>query len=149
MMPHAAGPRQHGRASPSDGLCPPPHQAAHWTGRATAQASGLSLPLVQRIWEAQQRQPHRARTVHHSRDPAFEAKLLDMVGRMSAHAVVLTIDDKSQMQALDRTQPGLPLQPGRCATLTQDNVSHGTTTLCAALDARDGMVIGRGMQRHR
>jgi transposase len=97
-------------------------------------------------------QPHRVRSFKRSRDPNFEAKLVDIVGLYldpPAKAVVLSIDEKSQIQALDRTQPGLPLKPGRCATMTHDYKRHGTTTLFAALNVLDGTVIGRGMQRHR
>jgi transposase len=131
---------------------PPPHQATHWTGRAMSKATGISLRSVQRIWQAHQLQPHRIRTFKRSRDPAFEAKLVDVVGLYvdpPTHAVVLSIDEKSQIQALDRTQPGLPLKPGRCGTMTHDYIRHGTTTLFAALNVLDGTVIGRCMQRHR
>ena len=120
----------------------PPHEATHWTGRAMAKAAGISLRSVQRIWQAHQLQPHRVRSFKRSRDPQFADKLVDIVGLYvdpPAHAVVLSIDEKSQIQALDRTQPGLPLKPGRC----------GTTTLFAALNVLDGTVIGRCMQRHR
>src|SRR6201987_919901 len=130
----------------------PPHQATHWTGRAMAEAVGISLRSVQRIWQAHQLQPHRIRTFKHSRDPSFAAKLVDVVGLYvdpPAHAVVLSLDEKSQIQALDRTQPGLPIKPGRCQTMTHDYKRHGTTTLFAALDILDGKVIGRCMQRHR
>lgn len=130
----------------------PPHEATHWTGRAMAAATGLSLRSVQRIWRAHRLQPHRVRTFKRSRDPDFEAKLADVVGLYldpPTHAVVLSIDEKSQIQALDRTRPGLPLKSGRCATLTHDYVRHGTTTLFAALNVLDGTVIGRCMQRHR
>jgi transposase len=130
----------------------PPHQATHWTGRAMAEAVGISLRSVQRIWQAHQLQPHRIRTFKHSRDPSFAAKLVDVVGLYvdpPAHAVVLSLDEKSQIQALDRTQPGLPLKPGRCQTMTHDYKRHGTTTLFAALSVLDGTVIGRCMQRHR
>ena len=138
----------------------PPHQATHWTGRAMAKATGLSLRSVQRIWQAHQLQPHRLRTFKRSRDPAFATKLADIVGLYvdpPAHAVVLSLDEKSQIQslplartgALDRTQPGLPLKPGRCQTMTHDYKRHGTTTLFAALSVLDGTVIGRCMQRHR
>ena len=130
----------------------PPHEATHWTSRAMAAATGLSLRSVQRIWQAHQLQPHRVRTFKRSHDPAFEAKLVDVVGLYldpPLHAVVLSIDEKSQIQALDRTRPGLPLKPGRCATMTHDHVRHGTTTLFAALNVLDGTVIGRCMQRHR
>jgi transposase len=130
----------------------PPREATHWTGRAMAKATGLSLRTVQRIWEAHQLQPHRVRTFKRSRDPQFAAKLADVVGLYvapPAHAVVLSIDEKSQIQALDRTQPGLPIKPGRCGTMTHDYKRHGTTTLFAALNVLDGTVIGRCMQRHR
>jgi transposase len=130
----------------------PPHQVTHWTGRAMAKATGLSLRSVQRIWQSHQLQPHRIRTFKHSRDPAFAAKLTDIVGLYvdpPAHAVVLSLDEKSQIQALDRTQPGLPIKPGRCQTMTHDYKRHGTTTLFAALSVLDGTVIGRCMQRHR
>jgi transposase len=130
---------------------PPPHQATHWTGRAMAQATGISLRSVQRIWQAHQLQPHRIRTFKRSRDPAFEARLVDVVGlcvNPPTQAVVLSIDEKSQIQALDRTPPGLPLKHGRCGTMTHDYVRHGTTTLFASLNVLDGTVIGRCMQRH-
>jgi transposase len=130
----------------------PPHQATHWTGRAMATAIGISLGSVQRIWRAHKLQPHRLRSFKHSRDPSFAAKLVDIVGLYvdpPAHAVVLSLDEKSQIQALDRTQPGLPIKPGRCQTMTQDYKRHGTTTLFAALSVLDGRVIGRCMQRHR
>ena len=130
----------------------PPHEATHWTGRAMAQAAGISLRSVQRIWAAHDLQPHRVRTFKRSRDPRFADKLIDIVGLYvdpPAHAVVLSIDEKSQIQALDRTQPGLPLKPGRCGTMTHDYKRHGTTTLFAALNVLDGSVIGRCMQRHR
>ena len=133
--------------------CPaPPHQATHWTGRAMAQTVGISLRSVQRIWQAHQLQPDRIRTFKHSRDPSFAAKLADVVGLYvdpPAHAVVLSLDKKSQIQALDRTQPGLPIKPGRCQTMTHDYKRPGTTTLFAALSVLDGTVIGRCMQRHR
>jgi transposase len=138
----------------------PPHQATHWTGRAMAKATAVSLGSVQRIWRAHKLQPHRLRTFKRSRDPGFAAKLSDIVGlyvEPPTHAVVLSIDEKSQIQALDRTQPGLPIKPGRCQTLTHDYKRHslprakagGTTTLFAALSVLDGAVIGRCMQRHR
>jgi transposase len=130
----------------------PAGEATHWTGRAMAAASGLSLRTVQRIWEAHGLQPHRVRTFKRSRDPEFVSKLADIVGLYMApprHAVVLSVDEKSQIQALDRTQPGLPIRPGKAATLTHDYIRHGTTTLFAALNVLDGTVIGRCMQRHR
>jgi transposase len=130
----------------------PPYQATHWTGRAMAETAGISLSSVQRIWAAHKLQPDRVRSFKRSRDPAFAAKLTDIVGLYvdpPAHAVVLSIDEKSQIQALDRTQPGLPMKPGRCGTMTHDYKRHGTTTLFAALNVLDGRVIGRCMQQHR
>src|SRR5499433_2146153 len=130
----------------------PPHQATHWTGRAMAKAIGISVGSVQRIWRKHKLQPHRLRTFKRSRDPSFAVKLADIVGLYvdpPAHAVVLSIDEKSQIQALDRTQPGLPIKPGRCQTMTHDYKRHGTTTLFAALSVLDGTVIGHCMQRHR
>jgi hypothetical protein len=130
----------------------PPGEATHWTGRAMAKAVGISLRSVQRIWDAHQLKPHRLRSFKRSRDPRSAEKLIDAVGLYvdpPAQAVVLSIDEKSQIQALDRTQPGLPLAPGRCATMTYDYTRHGTTTLFAALNVLDGTVIGRCMQRHR
>src|SRR3954470_17379730 len=130
----------------------PPGEATHWIGRMMAKAAGISLRTVQRIWAAHKLQPHRIRTFKRSRDPEFIAKLADIVGLYLApprHAVVLSVDEKSQIQALDRTQPGLPLKPGRAGTMTHDYVRHGTTTLFAALNVLDGTVLGRCMQRHR
>jgi transposase len=130
----------------------PPGEVTHWTGRAVAKAVGVSLRAVQRIWEQHRLQPHRLRTFKRSKDPAFAAKVEDIVGLYMSpphHAVVLSIDEKSQIQALDRTQPGLPLKPGKCATMTHDYKRHGTTTLFAALNVLDGAVVGRCMQQHR
>ena len=130
----------------------PPGEATHWTGRMMAKATGLSLRTVQRIWTAHQLQPHRLRTFKRSSDPEFITKLADIVGLYLApprHAVVLSVDEKSQIQALDRTQPGLPLKPGKAGTMTHDYIRHGTTTLFAALNVLDGTVLGRCMQRHR
>jgi transposase len=133
-------------------LEPPPGEATHWTVRAMAKEAGISPSSVQRIWAAHGLQPHRARTFKLSNDPAFAAKLRDVVGLYidpPAHAVVLSVDEKSQIQALDRTQPGLPIKKGRAGTMTHDYVRHGTTTLFAALNVLDGSVIGQCMQRHR
>ncbi len=108
----------------------PPGETTHWTGRAMVEASGLSLSSIQRIWRAHGLAPHRWRRFKLSRDPAFAEKLHDIVGLYvdpPAHAVVLSIDEKSQIQALDRTQPGLPMKPGRCGTMTHDYKRHGTT----------------------
>jgi transposase len=129
----------------------PPGETTHWTGRAMAKAVGLSLRTIQRIWEAHRLQPHRIRTFKRSNDPEFAAKVEDIVGlymHPPAHAVVLSIDEKSQIQALDRTQPGLPLKPGKCGTMTHDYKRNGTTTLFAAFNVLDGAVLGRCMQRH-
>ena len=130
----------------------PPGEATHWTGRMMARAAGLSLRSVQRIWRAHGLTPHRLRRFKLSHDPAFAAKLVDVVGLYldpPAHAVVLSADEKSQIQALERTRPGLPLKGGRAATMTHDYTRHGTTTLFAALNVLDGTVLGRCMQRHR
>jgi hypothetical protein len=129
----------------------PPKAATHWTGRMVAEAFGASLSAVQRIWRAHRLQPHRLRTSKKSTDPAFAAKVEDIVGlymNPPAHAVVVSIDEKSQIQAPDRTQPGLPIKPGRCGTMTHDYKRHGTTTLFAALNVLDGTVVGRCMPRH-
>lgn len=133
-------------------LKPPLHEATHWTARAMAKAVGLAASTVQKIWKAHGLAPHRWRSFKLSNDPAFAEKLHAVVGLYvapPAHAVVLSIDEKSQIQALDRTQPGLPLKKGRGATLTHDYKRHGTTTLFAALNILDGTVTGRNMQRHR
>ena len=130
----------------------PPGEVTHWTGRAMAKVMGVSLRTVQRIWQAHKLQPHRIRTFKRSNDPDFITKLEDIVGLYMAppaHAVVLSVDEKSQIQALDRTQPGLPLKPGKSGTMTHDYVRNGTTTLFAALNTLDGTVIGRCMQKHR
>ena len=130
----------------------PPGEATHWTGRAMAKAVGVSLRAVQRLWEAHRLQPHRLRTFKRSNDPQFVEKVEDIVGlymNPPKHAVVVSIDEKSQIQALDRTQPGLPLKPGKCGTMTHDYKRNGTTTLFAALNILDGTVIGRCMERHR
>jgi transposase len=133
-------------------LAEPPGEATHWTGRMMAEAAGISLRSVQRIWKAHRLVPHRVRTFKLSKDPAFVAKLRDVVGlylHPPAHAIVLSVDEKSQIQALERTQPGLPLKEGRCGTRTHDYERRGTTTLFAALNVLDGTVLGRCMQRHR
>ena len=107
---------------------------------------------MQRIWRAHGLQPHRVRQFKLSNDPKFVDKLRDVVGLYvdpPAHAVVLSVDEKSQIQALDRTQPGLPMKKGRAGTMTHDYKRNGTTTLFAALNVLDGTVIGRNMQRHR
>jgi len=133
-------------------LAEPPGETTQWTGRAMAKATGVSLSYVQRVWRSHGLQPHRIRTFKLSNDPQFAAKVRDIVGLYvdpPSHAVVLSVDEKSQIQALDRTQPGLPMKKGRAGTLTHDYKRHGTTTLFAALDVLEGKVIGRCMQRHR
>jgi transposase len=130
----------------------PPHEATHWTAPAMAKTVAISPSSVRRIWKGHGLQPHRVRWFKLSNDPGFADKLKDVVGLYvdpPAHAVVLSIDEKSQIQALDRTQPGLPMKKGRCTTMTHDYKRHGTTTLFAALDILQGKVIGRCMQRHR
>jgi transposase len=129
----------------------PPGEVTHWTGRAMAKATGLSLKTIQRIWKAHKLAPHRLRTFKKSNDPNFAEKVEDIVGlymNPPANAIILSIDEKSQIQALDRTQPGLPLKPGKAGTLTHDYKRNGTTTLFAALYVLSGAVIGRCMQRH-
>src|SRR5256714_981415 len=133
-------------------MAAPPPPATHWTGTAMAKAAGVSVSSVQRIWRAHGLQPHRVRQFKLSNDPKFVTKLRDIVGlyvNPPSHAMVLSVDEKSQIQALDRTQPGLPMKKGRAGTLTHDYKRHGTTTLFAALDVLEGKVIGRCMQRHR
>ncbi len=130
----------------------PPAEMTHWTAPAMAAASGLSGSSVQRIWRAHGLRPHQVRRFKLSTDPKFAEKVEEIVGLYvdpPAHAVVLSIDEKSQIQALDRTQPGLPMKKGRAATMTHDYKRHGTTTLFAALNVLNGSVIGRCMQRHR
>jgi len=117
-----------------------------------AKAHGVSKDTVNRIWQAHQIKPHRTGGFKLSRDPQFLAKLTDVVGlylNPPTKALVLCVDEKSQIQALDRTQPGLPLKKGRCGTLTHDDKRNGTTTLFAALEVAEGKVIGRCYARHR
>lgn len=129
-----------------------PPEATHWTVRDMAKVMGISVSTVQKIWRTHGLAPHRIRQFKLSNDIAFVDKLHDVVGlyvNPPAHAVVLSMDEKSQIQALDRTQPGLPMKKGRSGTLTHDYKRHGTTTLFAALNVLDGTVIGRNMKRHR
>src|SRR5450432_1113656 len=133
-------------------LAGPPPAASHWTGSAMAKAAGISVSSVQRIWRAHGLQPHRVRQFKLSNDPQFAAKLHEIVGLYvdpPDHAIVLSVDEKSQIQALDRTQPGLPMKKGRAGTMTHDYKLHGTTTLFAALVVLEGKVFGLCMQRHR
>ena len=133
-------------------LTDPPFEATHWTAAMMAAAIGISETAVRRIWRSHGLQPHRYRQFKLSTDPNFVSKLRDVVGlyvEPPGHAVVLSVDEKSQIQALDRTQPGLPMKKGRLGTMTHDYKRNGTTTLFAALNVLDGSVIGRNMQRHR
>ncbi len=129
-----------------------PPNATHWSTRSMAKAQGVSEATVRRIWKQHDLRPHRVSTFKVSRDPRFVEKLTDVVGlylNPPDKALVLCVDEKSQIQALDRTQPGLPLRPGRCGTMTHDYTRHGTTTLFAALSMLDGAVIGDCMPQHR
>ena len=133
-------------------LTDPPAETTHWTAAMMAEQIGISVSSVQRIWRAHGLQPHRVQQFKLSTDPKFVDKLRDVVGLYvdpPAHAIVLSVDEKSQIQALDRTQPGLPMKKGRAGTMTHDYKRHGTTTLFADLDVLEGKVIGRCMQRHR
>ena len=129
-----------------------PVAATHWSIRSLAKHLGVSFSTVQRVWRKHNLQPHRVKTFKLSRDKDFVEKLRDVVGLYMSppsKALVLSVDEKSQIQALDRTQPGLPLKKGRCGTMTHDYKRHGTTTLFAALNMLDGSVIGECMDKHR
>lgn len=129
-----------------------PQGQTHWSTRSLAKVHGVHASTVCRIWQEHELQPHRQETFKLSRDPQFVPKLLDVVGvylNPPQNAIVLCVDEKSQIQALDRTQPGLPLKPGRCGTWTHDYVRHGTTTLFAALELAQGRVVGQCYPRHR
>ena len=129
-----------------------PAGATHWSCRSMAKAQGLSKATVNRIWQSHQIKPHRTKSFKLSRDPQFLEKLTDVVGlylNPPDKALVLCVDEKSQIQALDRTQPGLPLKKGRCGTMTHDYKRNGTTTLFAALEVAQGKVVGQCYARHR
>jgi len=129
-----------------------PKHATHWSTRTMAKVAGVSAASVRRVWRANGLKPHRIETFKVSRDLKFVEKLEDVVGlylNPPEHALVLCCDEKSQVQALDRTQPGLPLKKGRAATMTHDYKRHGTTTLFAALNVLDGKIIAQCQQRHR
>jgi transposase len=129
-----------------------PPGETHWSCRSMARAYGVSPATVQRIWAARGLKPHRVETFKLSNDPRFEEKLVDVVGlylNPPEQAVVLCMDEKSQIQALDRTQPSLPMKKGRAGTMTHDYKRNGTTTLFAALDVLSGSVIGECLPRHR
>jgi len=129
-----------------------PRGATHWSNRSMAEATGMSASTVRRIWNAFALQPHRTETFKLSNDPLFIDKVRDIVGLYldpPERTMVLCVDEKSQIQALDRTQPLLPMVPGQCERRTHDYVRHGTTTLFAALDVKSGQVIGSLHKHHR
>lgn len=129
-----------------------PEGATHWSRTSMAKAVGVSPSTVGRVWSAHGLRPHRVKSFKLSNDKHFEAKLKDIVGLYLSppeHAVVLSCDEKSQIQALDRTQPGLPLKKGRCQTMTHDYKRNGVTSLFAAMNVADGQVLGKCMKKHR
>ena len=129
-----------------------PAGETHWSCRSMAKAQGVSPASVQRIWSARGLKPHQPKTFKLSNDQRFEEKLVDVVGlylNPPEQAIVLCMDEKSQIQALDRTQPSLPIKPGRAGTITHDDKRNGTTTLFAALEVLTGTVIGQCLPRHR
>jgi len=129
-----------------------PRDATHWSTRSMAKAAGVSVSTVHRIWRAFSLQPHRSETFKLSKDPLFVEKVRDIVGLYldpPERALVLCVDEKTQIQALDRTQPLLPMRPGQIERRTHDYERHGTTSLFAALDVKAGTVIGKCMPRHR
>ena len=136
----------------TDTLTTTPTNATHWSTRSMAKQAGVGQATVHRIWSAHQLKPHLVKTFKLSTDKHFTEKLRDVVGlylNPPEHALVLSVDEKTSIQALDRTQPGLPLKKGRCATMTHDYKRHGTTTLFAALNVVEGTVMGTCMPRHR
>jgi len=129
-----------------------PRNGTQWSTRTLAKKLGLSPTMVQRVWQANGLKPHLHRTFKLSNDPDFESKLVDVVGlylNPPERAMVFSVDEKSQIQALDRTQPGLPIKKGRCGTMTHDYKRNGTTTLFAAMDTLEGTVLSSCMPRHR
>ena len=129
-----------------------PSNATHWSTRTLARELGINHMMVQRVWQANGLKPHLTRTFKLSNDPSFAEKLIDVVGLYldpPEHALVLSVDEKSQIQALDRTQPSLPMFKGRCGTLTHDYKRNGTTTLFAALNVTEGRLLGACMPKHR
>lgn len=129
-----------------------PKNATHWSTRTLAAELGVDHVFVHRVWTAHGLQPHRVRTFKLSNDPEFVEKVRDVVGlylNPPEHALVFSVDEKSQIQALDRTQPGLPIKKGRCGTMTHDYKRNGTTTLFAAMEILEGNVIAECMPRHR
>jgi transposase len=130
----------------------PPADATHWSSASMARRVGTSASMVQRIWRAHGLKPHRVSTFKVSNDPQFKEKLEAIVGLYLSppdHAIVLCCDEKTQIQALDRSQPGLPLKKGRAGTMTHDYIRHGTATLFAAMNVADGTVIAQQQRRHR
>ena len=130
----------------------PPHEAPHWTARAMVRAAGLGVATVQRNRAAHGLASHRRRVFKRSRDPALVEKLADIAGLYvspPAHVVVLSVDEKSHIQALDRTRSGLPLKKGRGAAMTHDDKRNGATTLLAAANVLTGEVFGKNMAPHR
>jgi transposase len=143
---------QHRAAVVKKTLREKPEGQTHWSRSTMAQATGLSDSTVGRIWKEHGIKPHLVETFKLSNDPLFVEKLKDIVGlylNPPEHAVVLTCDEKSQIQALDRTQPGLPLKKGRCGTMTHDYKRHGTTSLFAAMNVADGTIISECLPQHR
>lgn len=133
-------------------LAPPPEGITHWSTREMSKETGISRSTIHRIWRRNRLQPHRVETFKYSRDPDLKEKIVDVVGlylNPPENALVLSVDEKSQIQALDRTQPLLPLRPGQVERHTHDYVRHGTTTLFAALDVVQGTVVGECYPRHR
>jgi transposase len=129
-----------------------PSGMTYWSCRTMAESQGVSKSTVNNIWRAHKLQPHRTKTFKLSRDPKFLEKMTDVVGlylNPPQQALVLCVDEKSQIQALDRTQPGLPIKKGRCGTMTHDYKRNGTTTLFAALETLEGKVVGECYSRHR
>jgi transposase len=135
-----------------DTLHTKPQAATHWSCRTMAKKHGVSKNTIQRIWDANGLQPHRIETFRLSRDKRFVEKLVDVIGlylNPPDKAIVLCVDEKSQIQALNRTQPGLPMKRGRAGTMTHDYQRNGTTTLFAALNVLEGTVIGGCLPHHR
>jgi transposase len=129
-----------------------PSNATHWSIRTLADRLGIDKSMVHRVWQASGLKPHLAKTFKVSRDKKFVEKVIDVVGlylNPPEQALVLCADEKTSVQALDRTQPGLPLVRGRCGTMTHDYKRNGTTTLFAALEMTEGRIIGTCMNRHR
>ena len=128
-----------------------PADATHWSTRSLAEVTGVSPSTVERIWRAHGLKPHRVKSFKLSNDPRFAEKLEDVVTLYldpPKDSIVLSLDEKCQIQALDRSQPGLPWKKGRCGTMTRDYKRHGTTTLFAAMNPQDGTVIDVCMPRH-